>query len=144
MIVYWFIEIISTFVEIFMSIIFCSIVFRDVKINKSKCFLYSIIPVIMVILLNHIQLTSKINTVIIIIIDFISVFLFYRKSILKIGISVLIYFGLLILSDILVGGLISSFTDITISDISDVFSPVRVIAILLSKTILISFVLIIG
>lgn len=143
MIVYWFIEIISTFVEIFMSIIFCSIVFRDVKINKSKCFLYSIIPVIMVILLNHIQLTSKINTVIIIIIDFISVFLFYRKSILKIGISVLIYFGLLILSDILVGGLISSFTDITISDISDVFSPVRIIAILLSKTILISFVLII-
>ena len=138
-VVFWIVEYLASFIEIYMCSYFCGTFILKSEINnvKRKAAILSAIGAIVSILLNHIQLISHITTIVVILSEIIIQWICYRKKyLLSIGL-VLAYVMLILVIDFVTIYSVALVTNTDTSYIAEELSSIRVACILLSKCLLI-------
>lgn len=141
--IFWCVECFATFIEIFMCCYFCGTFLSKDKFSEIKdtIMVLSIIASLIVFLLNRINLFSYITTSIFVLMCIVIQWICYRKRyILSIGL-VVVYATILSAIDFMIIYLVAPVIDTNTGYILGEQSYVRLVCILISKSILIILVL---
>lgn len=139
--VYWLAEYAATFVELFMCSIFCGTFIRenDLKGAYRQKILVSAACSFIIVLINNISLFSPITTFLNFLLHILSQIILYKRSLFKISILTGFFFLIMhIFDNIAVSG-VSYFMKVSSYDIYEKMSLYRIIAIIVSKSLLIIF-----
>lgn len=137
--IFWMVEYLASFIEIFMSCYFCGtfILKSSIEHVKRKAALISAVVAIFVFFFNHIQLVSSITAFLFLILSSIIQWICYkRKYLLSIGL-IIAYLMLVMIIDFIVIYLVASATNMDTGYIVTEQSLIRFACILLSKCLLI-------
>lgn len=135
---YWAIEYLVSFIEALMSFVFCGVFLNK---RKELDFKYPVVIslgyALLLVLLGMIKLFSAVNTAVNFIILAAILFLYFHSKPLKTLITLVSYYGVVFITDLVTTAFTSSFSGTTISELFSTFSVGRVITSLTSKAILI-------
>lgn len=137
MIINWLAEYLFSFVEIFMSFIFCEAFFeKRPRANQLSYSITALLLAVVVIALNSVQLFSLLNTAVFFtILCLINNFLFKANPIKIIGVE-LTYFAIIFLLQTIIQTISAQLAGISSADVSTNFSDVRILGGIFSKAIL--------
>lgn len=135
---FWCIEYAATFIEIFLCCYFCGtfVVKNEMSRYRNRIIPFSVIASIIIIILNNIRLFSNVTTVIFILLCIIIQCICYRKKYLLSTGLVLVYAVMLSAVDALSIYIVSLFINSDSGFILGEQSFIRIVCILLSKSIL--------
>lgn len=144
--VFWIIEFVSTFAELFLFTIFYESVIKsdDFKKNYRKRIIISVIIAAVMMIINHINIFSYISSIFGLVLIVVSSILLYPKSQFKSPMLAAIFLLIIATIDNVVINTISFALKISLNEIYQEFSLYRVLAIISSKTLLLLFVIIIN
>ena len=144
--VFWIIEFVSTFAELFLFTIFYESVIKsdDFKKNYRKRTIISVIIAAVMMIINHINIFSYISSIFGLVLIVLSSILLYPKSRFKAPMLAAIFLLIIATIDNVVINTISFALKIPLNEIYQEFSLYRVLAIISSKTLLLLFVFIIN
>lgn len=144
--VFWIIEFVSTFAELFLFTIFYESVIKsdDFKKNYRKRIIISVIIAAVMMIINHINIFSYISSIFGLVLIVVSSILLYPKSRFKSPMLAAIFLLIIATIDNVVINTISFALKISLNEIYQEFSLYRVLAIISSKTLLLLFVIIIN
>lgn len=138
---YWTIEIFSSFIEAFLSFYFCCIIVGSkIKENAYSVFFLSVAVAVFIVFMNHLALTSVLNSTIFIILNWIFLIIAYREKYFKLFIFNIVYHLMMFLCDMIIVSLMGFINNETVVSFSEKFSPSRIIAVVISKALLTVFV----
>lgn len=135
---FWCVEYIATFIEIFMCSYFCGTFVAKEKLSRSKnkIVLLTIIASVIIFILNHINLFSYITTGIFVLLCIVIQCVIYRKKyLLSVGL-VVAYAAILSAIDFMIIYIVALVIDTNTGYILSEQSFIRLVCILLSKSIL--------
>ncbi len=135
---FWITEYFVSFIECFMSFIFCESFIKNENshVHKYYRFLLSVSIAFITIVLGNIELFSAINTVLLFIIIWLTQCFFHKINIIKAFCIIVSYYALIFIIDMSFSALVAAIKDMSISDIFSGFSTGRVVAALGSKSVL--------
>lgn len=144
--VFWIIEFVSTFAELFLFTIFYESVIKsdDFKKNYRKRIIISVIIAAVMMIINHINIFSYISSIFGLVLIVVLSILLYPKSRFKSPMLAAIFLLIIATIDNVVINTISFALKISLNEIYQEFSLYRVLAIISSKTLLLLFVIIIN
>lgn len=144
--VFWIIEFVSTFAELFLFTIFYESVIKsdDFKKNYRKRIIISVIIAAVMMIINHINIFSYISSIFGLVLIVVLSILLYPKSRFKSPMLAAIFLLIIATIDNVVINTISFALKIALNEIYQEFSLYRVLAIISSKTLLLLFVIIIN
>lgn len=134
----WLIELIATFCECFLCVIFCGTFIYEQNHKKLKIIIPAALTTI-ILCINSINLYSPVTTFITVTMYIISMIIIYRKNISKSLTLSILYILILSVIDNIVVSSISFLLNIPTSEIYQEMSEYRCFAIIVSKTLLIVF-----
>lgn len=138
MIINWFAEYLFSFVEVFLSFIFCEAFFekKGLMANKLSYLTISFVLATVVIALNHVQLFSILNTAVFFILYCITGKFFFKASWIKVIGVELTYFVLLFISDTIIFTFAAQLAGISTTEVLNNFSDVRIVGGIGTKMLL--------
>lgn len=136
--VFWCVEYIATFTELFLSTIFCGTFIENADLNKNlfKRIIVSSVSTVLMLIINHIELYSPLSVSFSLIVIGLTAFVIYIKHPLKSPILAICFLPLIAILDNIVISAISFTLHIPSADIHQEMSLNRVLAIIASKTLL--------
>lgn len=136
--VFWCIESLATFSEVFLSTIFCGTFIEntDLKKNCFRRFVVSSIATASMLMINHIELYSPITVILGLLTIVLTAFIVYPKNPIKTPIIAITFTPLIAIIDNIVISIISFTLNVPSADIHQEMSLNRVLAIIASKTLL--------
>ena len=142
----WIVEYGATLTEMFLCLVFCGTFIEkiDLKRNFLKKFIASNVATILIILVNHIKLYSLITVICNLLIVLLMQFIIYFKSPVKAIVFGISFTPILTVIDNIVASTISYTLKISTYEIYEKMSLYRVLAIIMSKTALLLFVMMIN
>lgn len=141
--VFWIIEFVSTFAELFLFTIFYESVIKsdDFKKNYRKRIIISVIIAAVMMIINHINIFSYISSIFGLVLIVVSSILLYPKSRFKSPMLAAIFLLIIATIDNVVINTISFALKISLNEIYQEFSLYRVLAIISSKIMLLFVVI---
>lgn len=135
---FWIIEYFVSFIECFMSFIFCESFVKNERyhVNKYYRFLLSMVISLITIVLGNIELFSAINTVLLFFIIWLTQYFFHKLNLFKALCIIVSYYAIIFIIDMSFSAMVAAIKDMSISDIFNGFSTGRVVAALGSKSVL--------
>lgn len=140
---YWIVEYISSFVEVIMCNYFCGTVLdkEHLKEKKKTVLIVSLLTAIFAILCNRIKLFSMVTAYVFIVALVLTQWILYKKRYLFSGALVAIFLVLMSTIDFSVVHLVAMLLDLELAYVTGVQSMVRVVCMLVAKSILIIVVM---
>lgn len=141
--IFWIIEYISTFIELFLCTIFCGTFIEntDLKKNFSKRVFAALAIASVMWIINHIKIYSAITVILGFVLMALMAFAIYSKSPLKAPVLGITFLSLIAIIDTMIVNLLSYVLKISTTEIYQEMSLYRVLAITSSKTILLFLVI---
>lgn len=146
MYVYWCIEYVATFMELFLSTIFCGTFIEIATTEKTRIrtLIGSVSLSFVMLIVNHIHLFSPMTTLIAISLAILLNVIVFQKNIVKLIVLSITALLMIVILDSIVVSIVSFLMKIPTSEIYQEFSIYRLLAIISSKTVLILTVIIIN
>lgn len=146
MYVYWCIEYVATFMELFLSTIFCGTFIEIATTEKTRIrtLIGSVSLSFVMLIVNHIHLFSPMTTLIAFSLAILLNVIVFQKNIVKLIVLSITALLMIVILDSIVVSIVSFLMKIPTSEIYQEFSIYRLLAIISSKTVLILTVIIIN
>lgn len=146
MYVYWGIELFATFIELFLSTIFCGTFIEITTTGKTliRRLIGSVVLSVVMLIVNHIHLFSPITTLIAFSLTILLNVIVFRKNIAKLIVLSTTILLIILTIDNVVSSIISIVVKIPVFELYQELSLYRVLAIISSKTVLLLTVIIIN
>lgn len=140
--IFWIIEYISAFIELFLCTIFCGTFIENINLKKSlnKRILVALSVALVMWIINHIEIYSTVTVILGFVLMALTAFAIYSKSPLKAPVLGITFLLLIAVVDNVVVSMISYTLKIPTTEIYQEMSLYRVLAITSSKTILLFLV----
>lgn len=139
---YWGVEYVASFIEIMMCCIFCGTFTNKEEIKEKKLLIIglSFLQAFLTVILNHIDLFSYVLAVFLCIMYIFIQRVIYKEKIIRLIVMIVMYIALLSSLDGLVGYFVSSISGMEMKILINEQSVMRVVCILLGKSLLIFLV----
>ena len=146
MYVYWGIELFATFIELFLSTIFCGTFIEITTTGKTliRRLIGSVVLSVVMLIVNHIHLFSPITTLTAFSLTILLNVIVFRKNIAKLIVLSTTILLIILTIDNVVSSIISIVVKIPVFELYQELSLYRVLAIISSKTVLLLTVIIIN
>lgn len=146
MYVYWGIELFATFIELFLSTIFCGTFIEITTTGKTliRRLIGSVVLSVVMLIVNHIHLFSPITTLIAFSLAILLNVIVFRKNIAKLIVLSTTILLIILTIDNVVSSIISIVVKIPVFELYQELSLYRVLAIISSKIVLLLLVVIIN
>lgn len=144
--IFWCIEYIATFTELFLSTVFCVTFIELSTADKTltRRLTGSVVVSIVMLIVNHINLFSPVTTIIAFSLGILLNIVVFRRNIVKLSVLSVTALLMIVIIDSIVVSIISFSLKIPTAEIYQEFSLYRVLAIISSKTVLLLTVIIIN